>query len=344
MRFVLIFLALFALVATASASVWDNAEEVFPGTCYFGELTYTGEVHYYKVQLSAGNSITISLSGPADADFDLYIYDPSVNLIASSTSGDSEESCTFTASVSGYYLIEVTSCSGTGSYMLDVGLVSGGGSSNDGGGSTFDCSLIPDWLGPLRDICYWLSDGANSLTEVLNGFKQFIIEKIQALTDFLGWLASLPFQAVDWLFNKLTEITSAAVENIKNAVDAFIKSLTDLGTAIGNFFGGLFSAVGGFVSGLLESIQGAFGWIGEQLGIAGEGLTENAIVIIAIVLVAVGVLFFRPALWIGVLLLGVWGLQQLAGQGNLVQGLFGDYKNLVMVIMGIAGLTILFKR
>ena len=75
---------------------------------------------YYRVSLSNGQRLQISLTGPYGADFDLYIYDSDLRQIARSTSSSASESCGLMASKSGYYYILIVPFSGFGQFTLKL--------------------------------------------------------------------------------------------------------------------------------------------------------------------------------------------------------------------------------
>jgi len=105
-----------------------------PGEPYPGpDQTVTGSIHetddpddVYSVYLRAGERIYATLSGPADADFDLYLYAPTATTVktgegivaASDQYGTSNEAMSYTAPVDGVYYLDVWAFAGSGSYTL----------------------------------------------------------------------------------------------------------------------------------------------------------------------------------------------------------------------------------
>jgi hypothetical protein len=76
---------------------------------------------YYVFYFSYGNTLSATLYPPEGADFDLYLYDPSRVLVASSTQGaGSEEEINYSVNTSGYYYLRVYRFSGSGTYWLYV--------------------------------------------------------------------------------------------------------------------------------------------------------------------------------------------------------------------------------
>jgi PKD repeat protein len=68
------------------------------------------------------------MTGPANADFDLYIYDENVDIVASSKEYTSSETIVYTAPSSGDYYVNPSAYGGFGTYSLSVSLGSGGSS------------------------------------------------------------------------------------------------------------------------------------------------------------------------------------------------------------------------
>jgi aqualysin 1 len=94
---------------------------------YSGSLSGTGAYAYQpngNYYYSSAGTHRGCLSGPSNADFDLYLYRWNSTFgywqrVASSTSVTSEESITYNGSA-GYYLWEVYSYSGSGSYSFEL--------------------------------------------------------------------------------------------------------------------------------------------------------------------------------------------------------------------------------
>ena len=91
---------------------------------YSGSLSYSGDYDYQPngtyYQSTVSGSHTGQLSGPATADFDLYLYrwnGYGWSLVGRSESASSTESISYSGAA-GYYYWEVYSYSGSGSYTL----------------------------------------------------------------------------------------------------------------------------------------------------------------------------------------------------------------------------------
>ncbi|MFC4811003.1 S8 family serine peptidase [Paenibacillus sp. GCM10023250] len=92
-----------------------------------GELDLAGNPDdVYFVRLLAGDTLSLSLTGSADTDYDLYVYAPSSETIQSSsgmaarseTEGSSTESIDYRAPETGYYYVDVHAFAGKGTYEL----------------------------------------------------------------------------------------------------------------------------------------------------------------------------------------------------------------------------------
>jgi len=92
---------------------------------YTGFIDSTDTNDYYKVSLSSGQMILVSLTPPAGSDFDLYLYNPSQSQVASSTLGGSQtDTVSYVATSSGDYYIRIKQWSGSGVYSFTVWLSS----------------------------------------------------------------------------------------------------------------------------------------------------------------------------------------------------------------------------
>ena len=102
-----------------------------------GYLDSTDGEDYFKIAVSSGQTLTVSMTPPSGADFDLYIYDTNQYQVDSSTLGGSQTDIVeATASVSGYFYIYVYHYSGTGTYSMTVTVTGGGTTQNDMGTGT----------------------------------------------------------------------------------------------------------------------------------------------------------------------------------------------------------------
>ncbi|MBI5000765.1 MAG: PKD domain-containing protein [Euryarchaeota archaeon] len=92
---------------------------------------------YYSLPLQSGQTLSASLSGPASADFDLWLYDSGGNALKdySSAGYSSTEQITFPVTTAGTYYVNPYAYSGSGTYSLSVSTSgsSGGPVANAGG-------------------------------------------------------------------------------------------------------------------------------------------------------------------------------------------------------------------
>jgi len=76
---------------------------------------------YYKIFVSAGNTIHITMTPALGSNLDLKLFDPSKDLVGESTNGgDAAESISYTAETSGDHFILVYFVSPTSSYTLNI--------------------------------------------------------------------------------------------------------------------------------------------------------------------------------------------------------------------------------
>ena len=83
---------------------------------------------YYSIYVSADQTITATMTGPASADFDLYIYDEGGDIVAASKEYASSETIAYVAQSSGDYYVNPSAYDGFGTYSLSVTVGSGGAS------------------------------------------------------------------------------------------------------------------------------------------------------------------------------------------------------------------------
>jgi hypothetical protein len=107
--------------------------ELTSGVAYSGLLSATGDVDYYKINVSSGSTkIDVVLDGPSSGcDFDLYVK---YNQRPTTSSYDgrgytssSDETVTINSPSTGYYYIMPRSYSGSGSYTIKATVTGGGG-------------------------------------------------------------------------------------------------------------------------------------------------------------------------------------------------------------------------
>ena len=93
-----------------------------------GYIDSTDTADYYKISVSGGRAVSVSMTPPSGSDFDIKLYDTNQSQVDYSTAGGSTaESVDGTATASGYFYIYVYQYSGSGTYSMTV-TVTGGGS------------------------------------------------------------------------------------------------------------------------------------------------------------------------------------------------------------------------
>ena len=136
----------------AGGSSISNAVELETGKI---SETWTSGTEYYKVNVLAGQTISINVDLISGTDIDLYLYDPDSSdteqvQLASSVNGEGiDETITFTASKSGYYFIKLTGnqWSGLGTYDLNVFITDFDVIFSDWGTQTIPIEVTPGDLG-----------------------------------------------------------------------------------------------------------------------------------------------------------------------------------------------------
>ncbi|MEA3203441.1 MAG: hypothetical protein QOI63_1116, partial [Thermoplasmata archaeon] len=111
-----------------------------------GALTATDTQDWYKFTVSSGDVISLSLSPPGGADFNLCLYNPSGSSVACSTlTGSSTDSVSYTANVAGDWRAYVYVASGTGTYSFSASAVTPQndcGTGADAGGTSGTAATI----------------------------------------------------------------------------------------------------------------------------------------------------------------------------------------------------------
>ncbi len=108
-----------------------SAATAIPAGSGTGYISSTDTEDYYRVSVSSGQTVSVSLTPPSGSDFDLYLYDTGQSEIDSSTYGGSQtDTVEGVATSSGYFYIEVYQWSGSGVYSLTI-TVTGGTAQND---------------------------------------------------------------------------------------------------------------------------------------------------------------------------------------------------------------------
>lgn len=99
-------------------SSFQNAYLIEPGT-YTQYLDSIDVYDYYKFMVHEGESITITLIPPQDADFDMALYDPSYRGRTNGIEGEGNvEKIGFIIDTTGYWYLQVFRYTGEGNYTL----------------------------------------------------------------------------------------------------------------------------------------------------------------------------------------------------------------------------------
>ena len=136
----------------AGGSSISNAVELETGKT---SGTWTTGTEYYKVNVLAGQTISINVDLISGTDIDLYLYHPDSSdseqvQLASSVNGEGiDENIKLTASKSGYYFIKLTGnqWSGLGTYDLNVFITDFDVIFSDWGTQTIPVEVTPGDLG-----------------------------------------------------------------------------------------------------------------------------------------------------------------------------------------------------
>ena len=148
----------------AGGTVISNAVELTTGKT---SETWTSGTDYYKINLIAGQTLSLNVDLISGTDIDLYLLDPdssgSVEVtLASSVNGNGiDENIQFTASKSGYYFVKLTGnqWSGLGTYDLNVFITNFDVVFSDWGTQTTPIEVTPGDLGNNLQIV--LRNGAD---------------------------------------------------------------------------------------------------------------------------------------------------------------------------------------
>ncbi|MEE8186807.1 MAG: hypothetical protein V3T99_03990 [Nitrososphaerales archaeon] len=169
-------------VIAQGGSSFEEAESITSGKI---EGVFSTGSHYFKIEMFAGQSITILLDVPTGSDFNLFLYDPETtvteqNLLASSElAGDAvNERIDYTANESGFYFVKLSGVkfSGGGEYEMKVFVTEFEVLFVGWGSQTSQVEVAPGDLGSPLNIV--LRNGAD--------FDMTDISVYLALTSFLS--------------------------------------------------------------------------------------------------------------------------------------------------------------
>ncbi len=220
--------------ANTGGDAGDNfatATEITPGI-YEGFVTPFDENDCYKIFVSAGNTIHVTMTPSELMNFDLALYDPNIHLVGESTnSGDVEENISHTAEVSGNHFILVIFISDKPSlynYTLQITIEDNipptiSITSPTNGTQLKSSSVQVTWIGSDADTGIdhyevklddgsWLDDTSHTFTSVSDGSHTVRVKAVDgadnskiALVDFTvntslllgpGWMDDIMIFAV----------------------------------------------------------------------------------------------------------------------------------------------------
>ncbi len=193
---------------------------VCSGTNITGTISSSSDYDWYRIDVAAAGTITISLSHASGIDLDWYLYPATGSYVAYKSTSSNPEVGSYNAPAAGTYYIRIKNYSGTGSYTLNVTFPNSGNTGGGGGGP-----VTPPVTGAVTGKV-WLNGGAISQTNTdvfVNGLRQATgknasVPNINSTTNC----------STDWNTTpcpRVAIITAAAV-NQADGVDKFTNDTT----------------------------------------------------------------------------------------------------------------------
>lgn len=109
------------LEAAGDAGNWFNTATTISLGTGTGHLSSSDRNDYFKIYVTSGAQLGVTLTPPSGSDFDLYLYNSNMYQVDSSVQGGSStDTVSHTATSTGYYYINVYQFSGSGTYTLQV--------------------------------------------------------------------------------------------------------------------------------------------------------------------------------------------------------------------------------
>lgn len=102
---------------------FDVAEKIFLPCSVAGFLGGLDEADFYRIYLTEGEDINVTLCFPVGTDFDVYLYSPANLVNASASSASHSENTEFIcgiADVVGWWFVKVECSAGNGEYVFSV--------------------------------------------------------------------------------------------------------------------------------------------------------------------------------------------------------------------------------
>lgn len=115
---------------TDAGNTFSTALSVSQGSYTGWASSSTDTNDYYKFSVTSGQVIYCTMTPPASADFDIYLYNPSgtLKVTAATRTAGKQETINFTADSTGEWRLRVAAYSGSGTYSFSISAKSLGGS------------------------------------------------------------------------------------------------------------------------------------------------------------------------------------------------------------------------
>ncbi|QYF94858.1 pre-peptidase C-terminal domain-containing protein [Massilia sp. PAMC28688] len=97
------------------------------GTAVSGTISSSSDYDWFRFEVPATGTISISMSHAAGIDLDWYLYKATGSYVAYRSTSSNPETGSYNATSTGTYYLRVKRYAGTGSYSLNVTLPGGGG-------------------------------------------------------------------------------------------------------------------------------------------------------------------------------------------------------------------------
>ena len=124
---IVLFAAIGSTIFFMAYDPFADAVEIFDGDIVTGSIAGPGVDVLYKIKLEPGEVTKVVLNSTDTNDFDLYIYQniwfSDRYIITNSATESSNEALDFVAWKSDYYIINVYSYNGSGSYQLEANII-----------------------------------------------------------------------------------------------------------------------------------------------------------------------------------------------------------------------------
>lgn len=172
---------------------------------------------YYKATMYSGYPISVTMNPPYQQDFNLYLYNPSRVLKASSTNGAGiPETIQYTPDSTGTWFILVKHVAGQGFYNMSISISQGGGGGGgcpyvftwDGRGYAMDNNILPaSEVNNGTDVedFYMLTQPLKA-TAIDKGYAQYNLQ-IREFEDEIDYIDQMQLIAVDHAHDSKVAVT-----------------------------------------------------------------------------------------------------------------------------------------